>query len=86
MSTQTSLMKYSVITTATIQEISPGRDLNPQKLTAVIVKLEPIIHGRCCLCNRMATLPFCLEYFNSEGDMVLWGELCERCMEGMGHG
>jgi len=78
---QASLMKYGVVTTATIQQTSPKRDLKPRELTAVIVKLEPVIHGRCSLCHHWVTLPFCLEYFNSEGNMVQWGEICGDCKE-----
>lgn len=49
------------------------------KLTAVIVELETATYERCCLCNRKRMLRFCLEYFDSEGELVMWGDVCEEC-------
>ena len=76
---QTSLMEHGVATIAFAQQSSPGRDLNPRELRAIIVKLEPVTYGRCSLCNRWAMLHFCLEYFDSKGDLVMWGEVCQNC-------
>jgi hypothetical protein len=55
----------------------------PQKpnFTAIIVKLEPASYGRCCLCNYRGPLRYCLEYFNSEGSMILWGDVCQNCAD-----
>jgi len=75
---QASLMEHGVAATA-ITISSRAKKTEPPKLTAVILKLEPSIYGRCSLCNRWTILRFCLEYFNNEGDMLLWGEICEDC-------
>ncbi len=77
---QASLIKYGVASTA-ITMSSKTEIAETPKLTAVIIKLEPANNGCCSLCNRRATLCFCLEDFNSEGDMVLWGEICEHYKE-----
>lgn len=50
-------------------------------LTVVILKLEPAAYGRCSLCHKRSLLPFCLEYLNGEGEMVLWGDVCQECAE-----
>lgn len=76
---QASLMEYGVITTAVPQQNAPSRDLNLRELTAVIVEFEPATYECCSLCNRWAVLHFCLEYLDGEGDIVLWGHICEQC-------
>jgi len=81
MSKQASLIEYGVATITFTQQTSPSRDLNPAQLTVVILKLNEPVYGRCSLCNRWATLPFCLEYLNSQGTMVKWGEICRNCKE-----
>lgn len=52
-----------------------------EKLTVVIVKLEENdVHARrSSLCNRGGTLAFCLEYLDGEGNVVMWGDVCEEC-------
>ena len=51
------------------------------KLTVVIVKHEPVVHGRCCFCKRETLLPFCLEYFDSQSDLIMWGDICKQCVD-----
>jgi len=74
-------MKYGIVIGANTEQTSPSRDLNPGELTVVILKLNEPVYGRCSLCHRWATLPFCLEYLNSQGNMVKWGEICRNCKE-----
>ena len=50
-------------------------------LTAVIVELEKATYERCCLCNRNRMLRFCLEYFDSEGELVMWADVCRECAD-----
>lgn len=57
---------------------APTPQIKP-KFTAIILKLEQPEYGRCCLCNRETTLPFCLEYLNDEGQIILWGDVCKGC-------
>lgn len=76
---QASLLEYGVLVTAIAQETRPSRDLNPAQLTAVIVKLDPSTYERCCICNHQIVLPFCLEYLDSEGNLILWGNVCQQC-------
>jgi len=77
---QVSLTEYGVAVTITLtQETTPSRDLNPRELTAVILNLKPAVKGHCSLCNRSATLPFCLEYLDGEANVLMWGQICEDC-------
>jgi len=76
---QVSLMEYRVV--ASVTTISRTEETEP-KLTAVTVKLEPATYGRCSLCERWTMLRFCLEYLDDEGDIVLWGDICEECLKG----
>lgn len=71
---QISLTEYGVVVTAATQQNMASRDL-----TAVIVKLEPSVYGRCSLCLRRGELGFCLKYLNSESETVLWCPVCETC-------
>ena len=73
-------MDYSVITTASAQQHTASRDLTG--LTAVIVKLELSVYGRCSLCLRRCELGFCLKYLDGEGDVIFWGDICETCARG----
>jgi len=53
---------------------------NPN-LRVIIVKLEPATHGCCCLCHNKTVLPYCLEYLNDEGKIILWGDVCKECAD-----
>jgi len=81
-SEQVSLTEYGVLTTAVPQQNTSGRDLNPGGLKARIVVLEPATYGHCSLCKRPAVLPFCLEYLDSEADVIMWGPVCMECAQG----
>lgn len=79
MSKQVTLNRF-VISAKTVSRATSKLEKNERsKLTAVIVKLEPVNYGRCCLCGRRGMLPCCLEYFNGEGCLVMWGDVCEEC-------
>jgi len=75
---QASLMEYGVAA-APVTILSRVEETEPSKLTAVIVEFEPATYECCSLCNRWAVLHFCLEYLDGEGDIVLWGHICEQC-------
>jgi len=51
------------------------------KLTAVIAELETATYERYYLCNRKRMLRFCLEYLDSEGNVVMWGDLRRMCRQ-----
>lgn len=62
-------------------QIQKQKKSEEPKLTAIIMKLEQPEYGRCCLCKRKTLLPFCLEYLNGEGNIVLWGDVCQKCVD-----
>ena len=77
MAKQVSLNNFMVVAS----NLETGKQTCSERLTAIIVKLEPAVYGRCSLCNRWTTLGFCIEYLNSQGAMTLWGEICQECKQ-----
>jgi len=49
--------------------------------TVIVVKLEPLSYGRCCLCNYRGPLPFCVEYLDAQAVLTCWGDICQTCGE-----